>query len=80
MDDAVADGENGIGESSAEVSGGAGADVNGDTRSLSQRVREFERREILRLLERNGADLKGKKKTASQLGISLASLYNKLQE
>lgn len=78
--DAVADGEAVAGESGAEASGEAGADVNGDTRSLSQRVREFERREILRLLERNGADLKGKKKTASQLGISLASLYNKLQE
>ena len=31
-----------------------------------------------RLLDKNGAGLEGKKKTAAQLGISLASLYNKL--
>ena len=30
------------------------------------------------LLARNGSSLEGKKKTAAQLGISLASLYNKL--
>ena len=46
--------------------------------TLAQRTRAFERAEILRLLERNGASLEGKKKTAAQLGISLASLYNKL--
>ena len=46
--------------------------------TLAQRTRTFERAEILRLLERNGASLEGKKKTAAQLGISLASLYNKL--
>ena len=45
---------------------------------LVQRVRAFEKREIQRLLARNGASLEGKKKTAAQLGISLASLYNKL--
>ena len=45
---------------------------------LVQRVRAFEKREIQRLLARNGASLVGKKKTAAQLGISLASLYNKL--
>ena len=45
---------------------------------LVQRVRAFEKREIPRLLARNGASLEGKKKTAAQLGISLASLYNKL--
>ena len=45
---------------------------------LVQRVRSFEKREIQRLLARNGASLEGKKKTAAQLGISLASLYNKL--
>lgn len=48
--------------------------------SLPQMVKQFERREIQRLLEINGAHLEGKKKTAAQLGISLASLYNKLQE
>ena len=45
---------------------------------LVQRVRAFEKREIQRLLARNGTSLEGKKKTAAQLGISLASLYNKL--
>ena len=45
---------------------------------LVQRVRAFEKREIQRLLARNGVSLEGKKKTAAQLGISLASLYNKL--
>ena len=45
---------------------------------LVQRVRAFEKREISRLLEQNGTSLEGKKKTAAQLGISLASLYNKL--
>ena len=35
-------------------------------------------REIRRLLDKNGAGLEGKKKTAAQLGISLASLYNKI--
>ena len=45
---------------------------------LVQRVRAFEKREIQRLLARTGTRLEGKKKTAAQLGISLASLYNKL--
>ena len=46
--------------------------------TLAQRTRNFEKREIRRLLDKNGAGLDGKKKTAAQLGISLASLYNKL--
>ncbi len=46
--------------------------------SLSQRVKRFEKREIQKLLALNGNTLAGKKKTAAQLGISLASLYNKL--
>ena len=45
---------------------------------LVQRVRAFVKREIQRLLARTGASLAGKKNTAAQLGISLASLYNKL--
>ena len=45
---------------------------------LSQRVRAFEQAEINKLLLKNGTDLEGKKKTAKQLGISLATLYNKL--
>lgn len=46
--------------------------------TLAQRTRTFERAEILRLLAYNGSHLEGKKKTAAQLGISLATLYNKL--
>ncbi len=46
--------------------------------TLPQRVRRFEKEEIEKALLRNGRDLAGKKKTAQQLGISLASLYNKL--
>ena len=46
--------------------------------TLAQGTRNFEKREIRRLLDKNGAGLEGKKKTAAQLGISLASLYNKL--
>jgi len=54
----------------------AGAIQDGMT--LSQRTRQFEKREIRKLLARNGDDLAGKKRTAAELGISLASLYNKL--
>lgn len=46
--------------------------------TLAQRTRAFEKRVILNMLERNGTSLEGKKRTAAQLGISLASLYNKL--
>lgn len=45
---------------------------------LSQQVKLFEKRVIQDLLARNGNTLAGKKKTAAQLGISLSSLYNKL--
>lgn len=48
------------------------------SQTLSERVKAFEKREIERLLEKNGSDLKGKKQTAKELGISLASLYNKI--
>jgi len=47
---------------------------------LAQRVRQFERSEIGRLLLRYGSDLAGKKRAAKELGISLATLYNKLGE
>lgn len=47
-------------------------------RHLSQRVREFERAEIKKLLQQYGGTLEGKKKAAAELGISLATLYNKL--
>ena len=48
--------------------------------SLMKRVRRFERQEIRRTLEIYGSDLDGKKRAAKALGISLASLYNKLKE
>ena len=48
--------------------------------TLAQRTRAFEKRVILGLLEQNGSSLEGKKRTAAQLGISLASLYNKLSD
>lgn len=56
------------------VRGGAGR----EDLPLSLRTRRFEKEEIRKLLARNGSDLEGKKKTARELGISLASLYNKL--
>ena len=49
-----------------------------ETGPLAERVKRFERTEITRLLKNNGNDLAGKRKTAAELGISLASLYNKL--
>lgn len=47
---------------------------------LAQRVRAFEKKEIVRLLQKNGDSLPGKQKTADMLGISLATLYNKLSD
>lgn len=46
--------------------------------SLPQRVKAFEKTEIQRLLQKYGSDLNGKRRAAKTLGISLASLYNKL--
>lgn len=46
--------------------------------TLAERVRAFEQAEIQKLLLKNGNSLQGKKETARQLGISLATLYNKL--
>jgi Transcriptional regulator containing PAS, AAA-type ATPase, and DNA-binding domains len=51
-----------------------------DTLTLSQRVKAFERNEIQKALQLNGKHLEGKKKTARQLGISLSSLYSKINE
>ncbi|MDO4622788.1 MAG: PAS domain S-box protein [Eubacteriales bacterium] len=48
--------------------------------TLKERTRLFERQEIEKLLKIYGNDLKGKKKTAEMLGISLSGLYAKLQE
>ncbi len=53
--------------------------VSKDTRSLYERTREFEKMEILRMVALYGNTLEGKKMAAKTLGISLASLYNKLK-
>lgn len=45
---------------------------------LSHRVKEFEKKEILKELSKYGNTTDGKKKVAKKLGISLATLYNKL--
>ena len=45
----------------------------------AEKVKSFEKREIEYLLAKYGDNLSGKKKVAEKLGISLATLYNKLQ-
>lgn len=42
-------------------------------------LREVELENIWQALQRNGRSLEGKKKSAAELGISLATLYNKLE-
>ena len=46
--------------------------------TLKEKVQQFERKEIERALDLYGHDLAGKKQAAEQLGISLSSLYSKL--
>ena len=41
-------------------------------------MREFERREIEHMMAVYGVDVAAKKRIAAELGISLATLYNKL--
>ena len=48
--------------------------------TLKERVKEFERREIAHMMAVYGSGVEAKKRIASELGISLASLYNKLEE
>lgn len=59
---------------------GSGGTNCGDfsARTLSQQVKEFEKRQILATVERCGNSLAGKKEAAKKLGISLATLYNKI--
>ena len=45
---------------------------------LDQRIREFEKNEIMHTLDIYGRTTDGKKKAAKALGISLSSLYNKI--
>lgn len=51
-----------------------------DTTPLYDRVKKYERAEILKTLEVYGMDLEGKKAASRELGISLASLYAKIKE
>ncbi|MBT2687205.1 sigma 54-interacting transcriptional regulator [Bacillus sp. ISL-47] len=45
---------------------------------LEELIRETEKKAIMNVLEKTGTSVKGKKEAAKLLGISLASLYNKL--
>lgn len=48
-------------------------------KTLQERVKEYEKKEIEEMLFLYGYDTEGKRKVAKKLGISLATLYNKLQ-
>ncbi len=51
-----------------------------ETIPLQQRVRNFERQEVLNAIRKYGNDTEGKKAAAKSLGIALSSLYSKLAE
>jgi transcriptional regulator with PAS, ATPase and Fis domain len=53
---------------------------NDQPQGLAARVRAFEKEEISKLLYKYGNDTRGKQKVADILGISLATLYNKLAD
>lgn len=48
--------------------------------SLAQKVRLFEQGEIRKALQHWGTSVEGKRRAAAELGISLATLYNKLEQ
>ena len=50
-----------------------------DGGTLKERVREFERQEIRRTLLLYDDNLEGKKQAAEALGISLSTLYSKME-
>ncbi len=54
--------------------------IEEDQPTLADRVRQFEKREILKELRKYGNSTEAKKIVAKKLGISLASLYNKLAD
>lgn len=47
---------------------------------LDQLIKETEKKAIINVLEQTGTSVKGKKEAAKRLGISLASLYNKISK
>ena len=47
--------------------------------SLAERVREFERKTIGSMLARCGTSIEAKRQIAAELGISVATLYNKIK-
>lgn len=51
----------------------------GGRETLKEKTASFEKKEIKKALERWGQDTKGKKKAAQHLGISLATLYRKME-
>ena len=56
-----------------------GSATDGPVRRLSEVIREAEKNEIAKAINTYGGGLEGKKKAAEALGISLASLYNKMK-
>ena len=48
--------------------------------TLSESVKQFEKQQITEAINHFGDTLNGKKQAAKQLGISLATLYNKLSQ
>lgn len=58
----------------------AAGDKEPASRPLVDRVHSFERRIIKDMLDHYGADMEAKRKIAQELGISLATLYNKMKE
>ena len=56
------------------------ADFDSDGKTLSELVKKFEQREILRVIEKFGNTTQGKREAAKELGISLSSLYAKLEK
>lgn len=55
-------------------------EVYHDQLTLQQRVKRFERQEVLDAIRKYGSDTKGKKAAARSLGIALSSLYSKLSD
>lgn len=64
-----------------EYTGGSGESAVRETRTTTiTSLKELERQEIRKALELFGSDTEGKKKAARELGISLATLYRKMED